>query len=122
MNRKGFTLAELLGVIVLLSIISMIAIGTVDKNIKEGRQKTCETQEANIKEAAKTWLIDNPYRDEYPFSITIKDLQNAGYLDDDFKNPMTEENYKEGTEVKISKDGNNYTYDIIYANDDKGCE
>ncbi len=119
MNKKGFTLAELLGVIVLLSIISLIAISTVDKHIKEGKIKTCKAQEKNIIEGAKIWLIDNP--NTQTAELTISELQSQGYLESDFKNPMTDEDYKENTKVEITKNGK-YTYHVKYASDDKGCE
>lgn len=103
---KGFTLAELLGVIVLLGIISIIAIGTVDRNIKEGRKKTCKTQETNIIEGAKMWLIDNPNTPS--IELTISELQNGGYIDDNLLSPMTEEEYDENSIVVITKGTNKY--------------
>ena len=121
MNKKGFTLAELLGVIVLLSIISIIAITTVDVKLKEGRIKTCKAQEKNIFEGAKTWLIDNPNDLNESKNVTIQALKDGGYLEEDLKNPMTDENYKDGTTVVITKNGEKYEYEISYASGDTPC-
>lgn len=126
-QNKGFTLAELLGVIIILSIISLISFSAIDKNLKEGRIKTCKAQEKNIIEGAKTYIIDNP--NELPSSgtktITLTLLKANGYIDEKLINPMTDEEYKDGTYVEIKKESENkYTYKLIYdeTNGDKKCE
>ena len=111
--NKAFTLAELMGVIVILGIIATIVTFTVDRNIKNGRQTTCETQEKTIIEAAKTWSIDNPTGT----SVSIETLKSGGYLDDDLKNPMTGVVYNNRTNVAITQ---TEKYIINYVNE-KGC-
>lgn len=111
MNKKGFTLAELLGVIVILGILGIIAITAVDQNIKKSRQRTCKTQEKNIIEGAKMWQIDNP---GITACVKISVLSDAGYIEEDLINPMTETNYNGDTCVNT----NNNT---IEYKDEKGC-
>ncbi len=130
MNKKAFTLAELLGVIVLLGIVAIIAITTITTNLKEGRDNTCLAQERNIIEAAKSYIIDHP--DELPKEeetkeneetvamwITVKKLIDDAYLDQAIINPSTEEPYKDGTRVKVMKRGDVYHYDLTYAEGDE---
>lgn len=124
LKHNGFTLAELLGVIIILSIIGLISFSAIDKNLKEGRIKTCKAQEKNIIEGAKTYFIDNP--SELPNIeniITINDLKNNGYIEEDLKNPMTDKVYSDETYVEIIKEtgsNNKYTYKINYVGE-KGC-
>lgn len=120
MNKKGFTLIELLVVIVILSILGIIAVSTIDKNIKDGRVKTCKAQEKNIIEGAKMYSVDNPNNDG---NVNIEILKNMGYIKDDLVNPMTDETYNDETFVIISYDESTkkYTYTINYENE-KGCE
>lgn len=123
LKHNGFTLAELLGVIIILSIISLISFSAIDKNLKEGRIKTCKAQEKNIIEGAKTYIIDNP--NELPSSgtktITLTLLKANGYIDEKLINPMTDEEYKSGTSVEITKEtGSKYKYKIYYDGE-KGC-
>ncbi|MDO4975248.1 MAG: prepilin-type N-terminal cleavage/methylation domain-containing protein [Alphaproteobacteria bacterium] len=118
--NKAFTLAELMGVIVILGIIAAVVTFAVDQNIKKGKVTTCLAQEKSIIEAAKTWSIDNPTGT----SVSIETLKSGGYLDDDLKNPMTGVGYKNGTNVAITITQNanehNYQYKINYV-DEKGC-
>ena len=123
LKNNGFTLAELLGVIIILSIIGLISFSAIDKNLKEGRIKTCKAQEKNIIEGAKTYIIDNP--NELPSSgtktITLTLLKTNGYIDEKLINPMTDEEYKSGTSVEITKEtGSKYKYKINYIGE-KGC-
>ena len=114
MNKKAFTLAELLGVIVLLGIVAIIAVTTITTSLKEGREKTCLAQKQNIIEAAKAWVIDNPYVDK---TLSVKDLQIQGYLEAEFKNPMTGDNYSEYSKVTIRYDAETQKYSYSYEPD-----
>lgn len=119
---KGFTLAELLGVIIILSIIGLISFSAIDRNLKEGRIKTCKIQEKNIIEGAKTYLIDNP--NELPYgtrTIPLSMLEAKGYIEENLINPMTDKKYNRRTHVEVNyENGNNYSYKIIYI-EEKGC-
>ena len=118
--KKGFTLAELMGVIVILGVMSSVVTITVSKNIQKGHVTTCLAQEKSIIEAAKTWSIDNPTGK----SVTIGTLKSGGYLDDDLENPMTGLVYNNGTYIAITitktENEHNYQYIINYV-DEKGC-
>lgn len=61
MNRKGFTLVELLAVITLLAIIALVAVPAVDNALKEGREKLDATQEKQIIKGAKEFFANNIY-------------------------------------------------------------
>ena len=137
--RNGFTLAELLGVIVVLSILGLIVITSIDKNIKESRYDSCIAQENSLIEGAKMVMIDHP--ELLPtslhnsFKISVKELQDGGtingeiiepgYIDDDLINPMTDKPYVDSfsgvfVEVKMVNE-NNFEYNVIYENMDEAC-
>ena len=123
MNR-GFTLAELLGVIAIIGIIATIVTVTVDKNIKNSRYETCIIQEETIKEATKMWMIDNPFKlnDKSSAEVTIEELDLNGYISD-LKSPMTGKKYSDGTNViiKTKKDTKKYIYEIVYGKEKEKC-
>ncbi|MBR3337138.1 MAG: prepilin-type N-terminal cleavage/methylation domain-containing protein, partial [Bacillus sp. (in: Bacteria)] len=123
MNKKGFTLAELLGVIILLSIIAIIAISTTGTNLEEGRQKACLAQGKNIIEAMKAYMVDNPNElpadENIEFSKKVEFLITHGYLAEDFTNPSTEKKYADDTYAVVMLRGSNYIYRVRYTPDDK---
>ena len=54
-NNKGFTLVEILSVVVLLGAISLIAIPTIKNMIKDSKQKLYNEQINLIKDGLKNW-------------------------------------------------------------------
>ena len=61
MNKriKGFTLVELLAVIVILSLLLLLAVTTVSSQFKNSKDDLYDTQLNNIKLAAEMWGSDN---------------------------------------------------------------
>ena len=51
-NKKGFTLVELLGVVILIGILSLIAVPTVKEIVDDAKLKGLEEQKNNIIESA----------------------------------------------------------------------
>lgn len=123
--KNGFTLAELLGVIVILGIIAVITTSAVGRSLRNSHYETCLAQEKNIVEGVKSWTIDHakdlPNAGETK-SVTLKELQDNGYVEDGLKNPMTSEMYSEGTKVDIySSNGTSYEYTVTYGSDAEKC-
>ena len=113
MKKNGFTLAELLGVMVILSLISIITIPAVTDSLNSYKSKLCNSQLDEIVAAAKVWGTDNilVLGDEY--SISLGELAEYGYIDEKINNPVTNENFDPDTTiVNIQKSGKRYIYSI----------
>ena len=53
MNKKGFTLVELLAVIVLLGLVALIAAPAITGIIKQSKENLSDSQKASIELSAK---------------------------------------------------------------------
>lgn len=119
-RKDAFTLAELMGVIVILGVLALIVTTAVDKNIMNSRYETCLAQEKTIIEAAKMYVTDNPDKLTNNSNISVDELKEDGYLKEKIKNPMTGEEYSSGVSVTIS--GNkSYTYTVNYTSEEEKC-
>lgn len=119
MNKKGFTLIELIMVIIVIGIVAMIAIQSVTKRISDSKDRAYNIQVNNIENAAKKYMIENNKEDEYHLNtlcIKISTLQEKNYLEKgNIKNPKTDENFdvnKNYVKVKYNFDNNQYTYNF----------
>ena len=123
--KNGFTLVELLGVIVILAVLATIAVIAVDNSIKKSKVTSCLAQKENIIEATRTWQTD------YPTTVTknvfVSQLINEGYLDEDLKDPMTDGLYKNNgayVRIEVSNSGSgkySYDYELYYASGSIVC-
>ena len=102
MKKKGFTLAELLGVITLLGLLALIVIPIVDKTLKEGKDDLYESQIKMIEASAQMWGNDN-----------LDLLPENGYLDEEIKNPKTGKSFEGSLQIKITGHGTYYTYEVM---------
>ena len=90
MNKKGFTLSEIIAVIILISIIVAIAVPSVLSVKKRVNERLFEGKKETILVAAELYGQDNPHLfnpDE--FIVTVGELVNANYVEKD-----TEQNDK----------------------------
>lgn len=121
--KKGFTLVELLGVLVILGLLALITVPIITNSINSSKKNLKEVEIKNIVKAAKDWAADN--MDKLPsFSpetsgscnVSIETLVSGGYIDQPI-NPDTNVNF--GGCVIISVDDNNYSYS--YQENSSNC-
>ena len=62
MNKRGFTLVELLATIVLLSIISVISYVSISSVIKKNKVNNCRNLIKSIEGASREYVSDNRYK------------------------------------------------------------
>lgn len=75
MNNKGFTLVELLAVIVILVSISLVAVGGITASLENRDKKECIEQQELAVGAAKIYFSLNDMK-----SVTILELKNGDYF------------------------------------------
>ena len=118
MNKriKGFTLVELLAVIVILSLLLLVTVTTVSSQFKNSKDELYDTQLNNIKLAAEMWGSDNKVKLNSIsdcVSLTLGYLKEEGYVDINIKNTYTGELFKDDEVfVNITKETNRYKYEV----------
>ena len=96
MNTRGFTLVEVIAIMVILASIFLVGFPVLDSMLKSDEEKLYNTMIDNLCTAGKTYLYSN--MDIYPelsnsneqIEIPISKLIEYGNVDKTMKNPKTE--------------------------------
>ena len=91
---EGFTLVELMVVVVILGIISGIGIQQYGRIQEQARQSAHEANKRVIRSAAQLWVMTTSelVADSDASVKNVEDLVEAGYLDAHPKNPWNPDN------------------------------
>ncbi len=112
MNKKGFTIVELLVTITLLAIISTIAAISITSFINKNKENNYEILKNTILEASKEYVTDNRYGN-IDSSITAQYLLDNHYITSGLTDPKTGKNIDlNSVVVTITYQNKNYTYEI----------
>ena len=95
--KKGFTLVELLAVIVILAILVFYAIPNVFKSMRDSRMETFKIEAGNIIEAANTYYAKEVMNGEHP-SLCVSLDQFKTNMDKNFGGYSGSVLLSEGTE------------------------
>lgn len=116
MKKEGFTLTEVLGVIVIIGFLALLVTPAVSKTIKNNRQRLYEVQIKNIENAARDYAVKNT--EILPESgkaivITLGELKKGGFIEKEVRNPLTKELFSDDLKIQISNANNQYTYTVL---------
>lgn len=115
MKNKGFTLTELIGVIVLLGIIALIAVPVINSTITNSKSKAYNAQVNALQDAGKKWGVENTKllpADNSSCNVSIAELITQGYIEDDKIIDPRDNTEMNGTiEVSYSDATKTYHYD-----------
>jgi len=102
-SKKGFTLVELLVVVVIIGILVAIAIPVYNDITHSTKKRACEANIRMIKSAIQQYKVANPNAD----SVSMDDLE--GYFEDEIECPFGEE-YKI-VNGQVNEDAHKHTKD-----------
>lgn len=92
MNKKGFTLIEITGVVLILGVIFLMAYPTLENILKKSDKGQDNLDNENVIMAARTYI--NLHNSEYEFieggfiSVSLVDMVKEGLLDNNNYSPL----------------------------------
>ena len=117
-GKKGFTLVEIIGAIVLLTVIALIIYPVINNLISDSKDDLYKKQIEELERISNTWVTRNYKKLKleagYSYNLSFEELKEAGLISDQhIKNPKTGE-LLEGC-ITLSYNSENKNYDIKYA-------
>ena len=114
--KKGFTLVELLAVIVILSILTVVTVPVVNSIIRNANQHVYDENINAIKSAAYDWTLLNPRllpeNENESIIVYLGELKLNGNIDRNIKNPLTGNYFSNNTSVVITKINGQYSFEV----------
>ena len=114
MNKKGFTLAEILGVIVVISLLLLLIMPTIINRVANNSDKAGNTGDSLIFDASDNYINENVSSNKYgTFCIPIQDLIEDGKLVEPVIDVETGEDISDKTVRVIVEENGNITHQIV---------
>lgn len=118
MNKKGFTLVEMLAVFIILGIIFAIAYPYVNDTKNQGKKTVSDVQINKILNATYDYTLKNirvlPSSNQTIY-ITLNELKKEGFIESDIKDVTINEEYSNDLVISVKNVGNNYKKTSEYS-------
>lgn len=113
--KKGFTLTELIGVIVLLAAIMLILVPVVDKQLKESKQQIYQKQIESIKLGAQNFYenLTTKLDKNESMKIYLSELKQTTDVERNVSNPITKTAFPNDMEIEIKNEDGIITYTVL---------
>ena len=111
-NKKGFTLIELMAVIIILAVIALIVTPLILNSMKDSKEKLYQTQLENIKSAARSYMVNIELEENKTINLSVGELKRSGFLKSDIENPKTNEGFKDCVLVNVQRKSESYIYTV----------
>ena len=114
-RKKGFTLVELLAVLVILGIVLAIVATNVFGILQESKDDSYDTQIEMLKQSTKEYVSDNKtklFKESDTICVSIYDLYKNKYITEIPEDPRNGKDFSEYLGFIAEKDGENITYTL----------
>lgn len=112
MNKKGFTLIEIMAVVIILALIAIVAFPAIESNIRYSREKAYQVQLTQICKGALNWGYNNVKNLNDNNTISLGTLQKEGYVEYDIVNPKNGEYLSENVMIELKLHNNDYVCQV----------
>ena len=115
--KKGFTLVELLAVIIILGLLTIIAIPSIIGILNNEKENISDSMKNIIINASSLYIEDNsgvyPKVNNNVYCIKLESLVNDNRLSKPLKDSVTNKEIDLNKYVKVSIINDLYNYDIV---------
>ena len=121
MKTKAFTLIELLGVILILSVVSFIGFSGLTNMLKTNKQKEFNNFKENLYIATQSYIelnkntLTNIKNNSGVILINVQTLYDEGYIKIIPVNPKTEKSAS-NDQIKVTNNNNILNFEYIEVN------
>ena len=121
-RKKGFTLIEIMAIIILLSVISLIIYPVINNTISKSEDDLYDQQIEELVRLSNAWVAGNAIdlvpKEGFTYDLTFEELATQGYIvEKDIINPKTGEVFPGCMKVTYNSVDSNYN--VSY---DETCE
>ena len=116
MNKKGFTLVELIGVVVILGLIALIAFPALLNQINTSKNEVSESVRELVISSSKSYVENDTQLAPKKYCITFEELIDGGYLTEGIVS--SERDKLQNKRVMVTYYNNKYNYELV---DSKDC-
>ncbi len=113
--KKGFTLIELMAVIIILGVVAIISVPLIDNIIKDSKNNAYDSQITMILDASKKMVVEQPSllpNEEDSSCIPLDDILQKGYLSSKkLVDPRNDEAMNGSVVVTYDSEYNKYRYE-----------
>ena len=116
MNKKGFTLIELIAILTIIALVATITFGVVTKRIADSKQSLYDNLIKDLEKAGEKYMMEHNDVDKYHLNtlcLSISDLQNNNYIEKGvIKNPKTKQELTGYVKVTYNNQKNQYEFEF----------
>ena len=126
-DNNGFTLIEMIGIIILLTVIMLVVAPTMISTLKNSNTKRFNAFKDNLKIAAENYIVDNKKTSLTSVQIKLQDLLELNYIEEIPKIPAEDPLADDGEKqlpsdayVLATKTSSGYNYKLCKTS--SNCE
>ncbi len=114
--KKGFTLVELIGVVIILALIALLAFPPILNSIIKTKTELSDASKEILYNATNLYVSENlndfPKRNGNIFCVTLNTLSSKEYLPTKVYDSVTGEEISQDSLIEVKVENNNYTYNM----------
>ena len=116
MKKNGYTLVEVLAVIIILGLLTAVIIPTVDAILESNKEKAYQIQIDLLLDGLENWGASNafslPTEEGETLVKKVGELKQDGFLDNELVNPKNSKCISNELELIITRKNNKYIYSV----------